>query len=218
MSKRGLAALHQALSGADSPHLDDETLARIVEAELAGEAVETLFAAEMVHIESCERCATAYSELMVMLETAVEDLAHAAESVPRPEAPDILIPSIWRQAWKLTAEQIGRSIRLTLSPETVFVIRESPPIYGPQEDWQLPPLTLPAPTSIQLAATFSLQTPESCRLTLKLQQPIGQPLGGQTIQIQYNQQSKTAETTPTGTVHFDHLPLTALPTLTITIP
>lgn len=216
MSKRGLAALHQALSEPAGPHLDDETLARIADAEMAGEDVAALFKSQITHMELCEECAAAYSELVVMLQSTVEEMGQIAEALSIPEPPFLDISSIWRRAFSLTAERIGSGFRLKLVPEALQ-LRESSPIYDVGDDWRLPLLTLPVATPIHLNIYFTLQTALTCRLTIKLQDINRQPLPGYTIQIQYNQVIETAETTPTGAAQFNDLPILALPDLSITL-
>jgi hypothetical protein len=218
MNKRGLAALFEALSTPIGSHLDDETLAVMVDAEMAGEDIEALYGSQIGHIERCERCASAYSELMVLLQTAVEALGQEmAEPLPKADAPPLDISAIWRKALSFTAEQIGGHFRLRLLPDSGHYLRESPPIYGGDDEWPLPPLNLPTTRPLTLKAHFSRQTAESCGLTIKLQDLEGNPLANQSIQIQFDGQTKTAETAPDGAAAFNNIPIAALPRLTITI-
>jgi hypothetical protein len=82
MSKQKIKALRQALGGPPGPHLDQELLAEVATAEVAGEPVETQYAAALAHLEHCLTCAEAYSELVTMALTAAEGMASAAMAVP----------------------------------------------------------------------------------------------------------------------------------------
>lgn len=106
---RGLAALYKALEKPAGPHLDDETLAAIVDAELAGEKVGQLYPGEIGHIESCEHCASTYSDLLLMMQEVVGDMALAAEAISPIEAYTAFLQ---REIQKKTGE-------LALLPELV---------------------------------------------------------------------------------------------------
>lgn len=86
MGNRGLAALYRALKEPTGPHLDDEALAAIIDAELAGENVSLLFTNEIEHVETCEQCALAYSNLLVTMQEVMGDMALAAEAITPVEA------------------------------------------------------------------------------------------------------------------------------------
>ncbi len=214
MSRRGLAALYLAMSEPIGTHLDDETLAVIVDAEMAGQDVEQLYSSELAHIEQCERCASAYSELMLMVETAVEEMA---QSMTVPE--DITafdIAAIWRQAFSLTAEKIENQFRLSFGrPTSQFA--EPGPVYQAGDDWSFPPIILPSSRPIQVDTALTRLSDDTCRLTIRLQALDDQPLSSPTIEIQYDQTVETAETAPDGSAHFTQIPIAALPSLTITI-
>lgn len=79
MSKRGLYALHKAITTPLSPHLDDETIAELATAEAAGEDIEASYPAQVRHIEVCAQCADEYGELVEMMLAAVGE-AFAAPS------------------------------------------------------------------------------------------------------------------------------------------
>lgn len=86
MRDHRLAALYQALKQPTGPHLDDETLAVIVDAELAGERVDLLYTKEIEHVEICEQCALAYSDLLMLMGEVMGDMALAADAVSPLEA------------------------------------------------------------------------------------------------------------------------------------
>jgi len=81
MSKRGLSALHDALTGPLGDHLDDEILAELATAETAGEQIEARYPSQVKHIEHCTQCAQAYSELVELMLFAVDGMATAASAV-----------------------------------------------------------------------------------------------------------------------------------------
>jgi hypothetical protein len=194
-------------------------LSRIADAEIAGESVDNLFSRELEHMEQCERCAEAYSELFVVLETAVEAFGQTAETVESfsySEPPVVDISAIWQRACALKAEQNGTRFKLKLALGALQ-IGEISPSYSVGESWRLPLLTLQVSAPIHLKTSFTRQTSHTCRLTIELQDAEDKPLMGYTIQIQYNQVTKTAETTPSGAAQFNNLPIMALPDLTITI-
>jgi hypothetical protein len=85
MSKHKITALRQALSGPPGPHLDQQRLAELATAEVAGQLVEQRYQAALAHLEHCLTCAEAYSELVTLALTATEQMASAAAAVP-PEA------------------------------------------------------------------------------------------------------------------------------------
>ena len=81
MSKRGLSALHEALTGPLGDHLDDEVIAELATAEAAGEDIEARYPSQVKHIEHCTQCAQAYSELVELMLLAVGGMAAAASAV-----------------------------------------------------------------------------------------------------------------------------------------
>lgn len=76
-----LLILGHLLTDQSSSHLNNERLAEIVTAEVAGEDVAALYADDMQHIESCLFCAEAYSNLALMVQTAVIEMSTAAETI-----------------------------------------------------------------------------------------------------------------------------------------
>lgn len=78
--------LRRLLTEPTGPHLDDETLVELVTAELSGEDVDVLYAAEMVHLAHCAECAAAYEELASLSFTAVASMAIAAYAITPQEA------------------------------------------------------------------------------------------------------------------------------------
>jgi len=72
MTNNGLSALYNALTQEPGPHLADEVLAKLVTAETAGEDIDSLYPAEIRHIETCVECAESYSELIEMMLEAIE--------------------------------------------------------------------------------------------------------------------------------------------------
>ena len=84
MSKRGLAALYQALNEALGPHISSETLAEIASAEAANENIDVLYPAEVHHIETCPKCAEAYAGLAEMMLAVIGDMAEGASAIATP--------------------------------------------------------------------------------------------------------------------------------------
>jgi hypothetical protein len=80
MSER-LDELRHALTEPIGPHLDDEQLAEIAAAEVAGEDVDAIYDGEMAHLACCPDCAIEYGELVALSATAVAAMAAAAQSM-----------------------------------------------------------------------------------------------------------------------------------------
>lgn len=128
-SRRGMAALRDALTAPLGPHVDDETLALIVTAEAAGENVDVAYAETMAHIERCATCAASYGELAQMMFAAVADMDAAAGALaPSDVYTALLAQQLERegldasQAGRL-ANQAARNLPLSLSaapqPESI---------------------------------------------------------------------------------------------------
>ena len=81
MSKRGLSALHEALTDPLGDHLDYEVVSELATAEAAGEDIEARYPSQVKHIERCTQCAQAYSELVELMLLAVDGMAAAASAV-----------------------------------------------------------------------------------------------------------------------------------------
>jgi hypothetical protein len=209
MPERGLAALYRALREPTGPHLDDKTLAFIVDAELAKEDVDTLFNEQMTHIESCESCAANYSELLVMMQRIVGEMALEAET---PDA----VTMIWNRALAATADLINNKLRLTFTTP-LPQIAEPKAVYGTGDERLLTRQTIPGSPPIILEARLSRRSPLTCRLTIQLQGQIEVNLVGYQVGIQYGEVKETAETGKTGAVQFDNIPIAALPGLEITV-
>lgn len=202
MAKRGLAALYQALNSPPTPHLDDETLAQIVEAELAGENVDMLYSDQVEHIESCETCAAAYSELLVIMQEIVGEMAQAAE-------PTDHFSTFWNQLLNVTAEITNNNLRLTFPP-ALSQIGEPKPSYETDEKRLLTRQEIPGPPPLMLDLYLSRKTSSACCLTIQLQTEADISLAGFKIQIQYGQVKKTAETNADGTTTFEAIPISEL--------
>lgn len=222
MSDRGLAALFLALTNSPTPHLDDETLSRIVDAELAGDNVDLIFNEQISHMETCETCASTYSELFLMMAEIVDNMAQTAETLTLPTSENILDKStiaeqserIWQQVFIATAQRIQNQFRLTLkSPQAQ--IAEPKPSYEAGDERPL--ISRPLPDSpLQIIIRLSRQTIVTCRLTVQLKGPEGTELAGFKIALRYGGQIESAETGPGGLLNFENIPITALPNLEIT--
>lgn len=208
---RGLAALYNALKRPVGPHLDDETLALIVDAELAGESIEHNFGSDLAHIERCEQCAANYSELLLMMQGILSDMALMAESPDK-------ITMIWERIRTGAAEWIQKTktLRLTLDAP-LAQLREPGPVYGDPGERPLTKQDIPSSPSLTLNARLIRQTPLTCRLSIQLESQERADLAGYEIQIRVGEDIRTAETNTNGTAVFDSLPIAALPTLQISI-
>lgn len=209
MPDRGLAALYNALNTPLSSHLDDEVLALIVDAELAGENIEQIYQEQLTHIEICERCATNYSELVLAMHGIFEDMAEAAESSDR-------ITLIWNQALTVLSEYINNNLRLTFSAPTLQ-ISEPKPAYIANAERLLTRQVLAGRPLINLEARLIRRSPLTCRLIIKLRNKDGNPLAGVQIIIRYGEVEISAETDSDGTTTFENLPIASLLDLEILI-
>jgi hypothetical protein len=209
MSERGLAALYRALREPTGPHLDDEMLALVVDAELAGEDVDTLFNEQMTHVGSCESCAANYSELLVMMQGIVGEMALEAE---KPDA----VTMIWNRALGATADIINNKLRLTFTTP-LPQLGESKPVYETGDERILTRQTIPGPPPLTVEARLSRLSPLTCRLTIQLEGEVMVNLAGYRIGIRYGEVEETAETNKTGSIRFDNIPIAALSGLEITI-
>ncbi|MFZ0547026.1 MAG: hypothetical protein WAM60_16395 [Candidatus Promineifilaceae bacterium] len=238
MPDRGLAALYQALNNPPGSHLDDETLALIVDAELAGEDVDKLFSDQIDHIETCESCATAYSDLMVMMQEMIGDMTRAAETVSQTETTSLTEEArllkaaaeptserlvnltqqaalVWNRVFSATADLIGDKYHLALagSPSQLAEPRTA---YHAGNDRLLVRLDLPG-SLLHLEAHLSRQTLLTCHLTIQLKSAKETRLAGHMVQIRYKRIAESAETGNTGAVRFNNIPIAALPELEITV-
>lgn len=206
-----LAALYKALKTPIGPHLSDETLSLIVDAQLAGESIEQNFESELAHIEHCEQCAANYSALLMMMQGILGDMALTAESPDR-------ITMIWEWVMSTTAEWVSKTKSLRLNLDAPLPqLRESGPVYGGQDERLLAKQEIAGTPPLILEVRLTRQTPLTCRLSIQLQSPEGDKVEKHQVQIQYEGVVRTAETNPTGAAAFDSLPIAALPTLEIVL-
>ncbi len=77
---RGLQNLRRALIPSHE-HLEDNSLADLTTAEIAGNDIEALYPQEMAHLESCPACAQTYADLIEMTLAAFGGMAENAASV-----------------------------------------------------------------------------------------------------------------------------------------
>ena len=104
MKKRGLNALHEAITTPLSTHLDAETIAELATAEAAGEDIEVSYPDQVRHIEVCAQCADEYGELVEMMLAAVGE-AFAALS---PQ--DVYVNTLLEDLGKQTVESPQLSV------------------------------------------------------------------------------------------------------------
>ncbi|MCA9934974.1 MAG: hypothetical protein H6662_06200 [Ardenticatenaceae bacterium] len=108
------SSLRRALTDTEPLAIDDMVLAEIASAEVAGEDVDTLYAAEMRQIEASVPLAETYAELMTMMETAVAHMSLAAVAVSPEDAYARLLqsqlhaPTELQPALRQAADQLAR--------------------------------------------------------------------------------------------------------------
>ena len=216
MSKRGIAALREALTGPLGAHLDGETLAVIVTAEAAGEDVEKAYAQALTHIERCEMCAEAYGELAEMMVAAIADMDAAAEAIP----PEVIPTSnIWGRAVtvKTSISERWHRLQLELAPVPAMgLLREA--ASGPYDpEWLLFRRSVGSPLPLIVEARAERQTAQTCRLILQVDRPGQVDASARAVQIRYLDRQSKAVTNSNGVVSFDSLPISRVADLTIEI-
>lgn len=223
MSKR-LDELRRLLTETPGEHLSDETLAEIVTAELAGEDVDNLFAEQFRHLESCERCAEAYSALMEAIVAADDEPAARLEAETT--------TTLWGQPLNITihAEEHAQRLRLRHKPASDSLTA------APTEEWLLltqrvgraPALNVEARARRQsphlLTLTIQTNPPESGAILREAAEPYQtgaeQPApggAGRKIQLEYGGQTVTVVTDENGIATFQDIPISALAALDIVI-
>lgn len=223
MSKR-LDELRRLLTEPPGEHLSDETLAEIVTAELAGEDVDNLFADHIRHLESCERCAEAYSALMEAILAADDEPATMLEAETT--------TTLWGQPLHITihAEEHTQRLRLRHEPASDGGTTAS------AEEWLLLKQRVGRVPALNVEARARRQSPHLLTLTIQANRPESgailreaaepyqtgteQPApgsAGRKIQLEYGGQTVTAVTDENGIATFQDIPISALAALDIVI-
>ncbi|MCB9134677.1 MAG: hypothetical protein H6636_04570 [Anaerolineales bacterium] len=96
-SHPALHALRETLSAPSTEHLNDGQLAELATAEAAGESLESAYPQETAHLETCVACAEAYTELIMLMEQALEGMAAAPEPISPPQGYTTLLLQKLRQ-------------------------------------------------------------------------------------------------------------------------
>ncbi len=223
MSKR-LDELRRLLTEPPGEHLSDETLAEIVTAELAGEDVDTRFAEQIRHLESCERCAEAYSALTEAIVAADDEPAAGLEAETT--------TTLWGQPLHVTVHTEGHAQRLRLRHKPASDSATA----APTEDWLLLNQRVGRVPALDVQARARRQSPQLLTLTIQANRPESgailreaaepyqtgteQPApgsAGRKIQLEYGGQTVTAVTDENGIATFQDIPITALAALDIVI-
>lgn len=220
MSKGGLAALQQALTEPPGQHLDDEMLAEIASAEVAGENIDRAYDAQMQHIEACVKCAETYASLVEGMLVATAGMAEVANALTPREALGAqlvhLANSIWGSAIEIASAvtEGWRSLQLSLAPESVVSTLGNEQL---GEEWVLLSQQFGQPLPLTIEVRARRLTEATCQLAVRVDRLGLTEVAGRSIEIAFDDHHRLATTNDQGVAFFESISITAIAQLTIRV-